>query len=252
MRVVRWSGMGIVTLSNPRERMGSAAAALALTGALGVLLTLGLAVQPGGAATDAAMALFQVAPDAPQQVETARAPERNRRPEGAAAPPNLRSRATEIVAPVPLVPVVLPPTLPVSEVAADGADTRSGAAEVAGPGTGAGGVGVGTGAGGSGDGDGAGDPDQTPPRWLRGEIRDADIPDALAENGVGGRVTVLYRVEPNGRVSECDIVRSSGTPELDLLTCRLIRERFRFRPSLSGAGKPVAAWIEENHAWTFE
>ena len=44
----------------------------------------------------------------------------------------------------------------------------------------------------------------------------------------------------------------AALPRLDALTCRLIRERFRFRPSRSGAGKPVPAWIRENHEWVFE
>ncbi|MFL9842013.1 energy transducer TonB [Sphingomonas sp. ST-64] len=233
--------------------MGFATAALALTGALGLLLALGLAVRSNGGEADPEMVVFDIAPDPPPPpVETERAPQRDTRPEGAAAPPNLRSRATEVAAPIPQVQIQVPPIVPVSVTPADGPDATSGAADIVGPGTGAGGVGEGTGSGGRGDGDGAGDPGETPPRWVRGRLRDSDYPEDLADAGIGGRVTVLYLVEVDGRVGECDVVGSSGTPQLDALTCRLIRERFRFRPSRTGAGKPVPAWIRESHEWVFE
>lgn len=240
-------------LTRRRERAGGAAAAAALTLALGALLVAGLAVRAHVATADDGIALFRVAPDPPPPPEAIRAPQRDTRPEGEAAPPNLTSRATQVVAPEPIVPLPLPPPpLPVAEKAADGTQTTSGAADIPGPGTGAGGQGDGFGAGGNGDGRGAGDPDATPPRWIRGDIRDSDYPEDLADAGIGGRVTVLYLVETNGRVSDCDVVGSSGVPRLDALTCRLIRERFRFRPSRSGAGKPVPALIRESHEWVFE
>ncbi|MFN3434872.1 MAG: TonB family protein, partial [Sphingomonas sp.] len=50
---------------------------------------------------------------------------------------------------------------------------------------------------------------------MRGRIRDSDYPDDLGNAGIGGRVTVLYLVETNGRVSDCDVVGSSGVPRLD-------------------------------------
>ncbi len=240
-------------LSQPRERAGGAAAAAALTVALGALLVAELAVRARVVEGGDGMALFRVAPDPPPPPEAIRAPQRDTRPEGEAAPPNLTSRATPIVAPKPVVALpVPPPPLPVSEKPADSIQATSGAADLPGPGSGAGGQGNGFGAGGSGDGRGAGDPDATPPRWIRGSIRDSDYPDDLADAGIGGRVTVLYLVEANGRVSDCDVVGSSGVGRLDALTCRLIRERFRFRPSRDGAGKPVPALIRESHEWVFE
>lgn len=240
-------------LPRRRERAGGAAAAAALTLGFGALLIAGLAVRAQVAATDDVISLFRVAPDPPPPPEATRAPQRETRPEGAASPPNRTSRATQVVAPEPIVPLPLPPPpLPVAEKAADSNQSTSGAADVPGPGTGAGGQGDGFGAGGDGDGRGAGDPDATAPRWVRGDIRDSDYPGDLADAGIGGRVTVLYLVETNGRVTECDVVGSSGVPRLDALTCRLIRQRFRFRPSRDGSGRPVPARIRESHEWVFE
>lgn len=244
--------MTVVTLSSPRERAGGAAAALAVTCALGVALALGLAVHGRLANGETGVALFDILPDPKPKVKTERMPERNTRPSGEAAPPNLRSRATEVAAPEPVVPIVVPPLVIAAEKPADAAQATSGAAEVAGPGTGAGGQGDGFGGGGSGNGDGAGDPDATPPRQIRGRLRDSDYPEDLADAGIGGRVTVLFLVQTDGRVTECDVVGSSGVPRLDTLTCRLILERFRFRPSRNGKGRPVPALVRESHEWVFE
>lgn len=233
-----------------RERIGGALAALGVTGVLGAILILGLAVHGGLIKPDGEIKLFDVLPTKPKpKPKSERMKQRNTRPSGAAAPPNLKSRATEVQAPKPVVPVIVPPLIPVAEKPADRAQTSSGAALVAGPGTGAGGVGDGFGGGGDGDGDGAGDRDATPPRQIRGRISNRDYPENLSDAGIGGRVTVLYVVERDGRVSDCDVVGSSGNRQLDQWTCQLIRERFRFRPSLDGRGRPIPALIRENHYW---
>ncbi|WP_241527315.1 energy transducer TonB [Sphingomonas turrisvirgatae] len=239
-----------MALSSPRERIGGAAAALGVTGILGAVLVLGLAVHGGLVKPDGEVTLFDVLPEPPKpKPKSERMKQRNTRPSGAAAPPNLKSRATEVQVPRPIVPIVVPPPLPIAEKAADGAQATSGAALVAGPGTGAGGIGDGFGGGGDGDGDGAGDRDATPPRQIRGRISNRDYPENLSEAGIGGRVTVLYLVETDGRVAECDVVGSSGNRQLDNWTCQLIRERFRFRPSLNDRGRPVPALVRENHYW---
>jgi protein TonB len=241
--------MATIALSTPRERMGGAAAALALTVGLGVALMLGLAVRERMARTERGFAVFEVAPERPEaKVRRMRA--RDTRPSGAAAPPNLASRASAVVAPIAVVPT--PPVMAVADRSADGVQATSGAAPVPGPGTGAGGDGDGRGGGGSGDGNGAGDPDETPPEQIRGRIRDSDYPGDLGDAGAGGRVTVLYVVAADGRVPRCDVTGSSGNPRLDALTCRLIRERFRFRPARDGRGRPVPSRIEETHEWVFE
>lgn len=244
--------MTAMVLSQPHERAGGAVAALAVTCALGVVLALGLAVGERLADGETGIALFEILPEPEPKAKVERMPERNTRPSGEAAPPNLRSRATEVAAPKPIVPILVPPLVIAAEKPADGAEATSGAAEVAGPGTGAGGQGDGFGGGGSGDGDGAGDPDATPPVQTRGRIRDSDYPEDLADAGIGGRVTVLFLVQIDGRVPECDVVGSSGIRRLDVLTCRLIRERFRFRPSRDGKGRPVPALVRETHEWVFE
>lgn len=231
------------------ERGRAALAATALTAALGYALIAGLALR-GAISPEEALQLFEVetvVPPAPRErLQPHRIPSSRR--EGRASPPNLRSEPTEIVAPVPAVPLPVPPPVVAAPIAGVGAAPTAGSADIAGPGTGAGGEGDGRGSGGEGDGDGAGGA-ETPPRWVRGQLRDSDYPDAAAEAGIGGMVGVRYLVWTDGRVRECDITRSSGSPELDATTCRLIEERFRFRPSRDARGRPVPAIIVENHSW---
>jgi len=45
---------------------------------------------------------------------------------------------------------------------------------------------------------------------------------------------------------------TSGSAALDDTTCRLIQQRFRFAPARDGSGRPVRAWIVEQHEWIDE
>jgi protein TonB len=189
-------------------------------------------------------------PPPPREQPTPR--ERARRAEGAAAPANLEARPTEVVAPPRVVPQPAPP-IAAAPVAGPGAKPSSGAAPVPGPGTGAGGQGNGTGSGGFGNGPGGGGEGRgTPPRQIRGEISDRDYPREAAETGIGGTVSVIYRIEPNGRATHCAITHSSGSAEIDDTTCRLIEQRFRFEPSRDRDGRPIASTMSQNHEWVSE
>lgn len=199
------------------------------------------------------MALIDLAPPPPTVVAIPAAREKSRRPEGAASPPNLESRPTEIVAP-PVIPLMPPPVV-TAPAAGVGADPSAGSADVPGPGAGSGGEGNGTGSGGRGNGpggggDGDGDGDGlSPPRRIRGNIGNRDYPRGLGEAGIGGTVSVIYTVETDGRATHCRITSSSGNDILDDTTCRLIEERFRFNPSHDRAGRPVRSHIVQDHVW---
>ncbi len=233
------------------DRQDRAVAALIAGGVVALLvwlLVLGLAIGPRGVA-ESALKVFGVAPP-PPRVEKPIPPRRpSYRASGAAAPPNLRARATEVVAPIPAVLLPPPPPVVAAPVAFEGAQASQGAAEVAGPGTGAGGEGNGTGAGGWGNGDGAGD---VPPRQIKGRIKDSDYPREASEQGASGIVGVRYVVAVDGRVPRCQVTRSSGSAALDETTCRLIMERFRFKPAHDARGRPFEAVMVNNEEWVIE
>ena len=119
----------------------------------------------------------------------------------------------------------------------------SGGGSGSGPAIGAG-AGGGTGGNGNGDDEGGTDLEQ-----IAGEITPSDYPSNLREAGVGGRVSFVFTVEPNGRVGRCTVTRSSGVPQLDALTCRLIQQRFVYRPSTDRYGRPIADEVEGEHDW---
>ena len=238
---------------NMRDRLRAGIPALAIHACLLLAIAWGLGLQLPPLARQT-LQLVEVPPSLPPPVPLVHpVRERSRRAEGAAAPANLEARPTEVVAPRPPIPLP-PPPIAAAPVAGPGAKPSSGAAPVPGPGTGAGGIGNGTGSGGSGNGPGGGGEGDgaSPPRHIRGEIRDRDYPRGAAEGGVGGTVSVIYTVETDGHATHCAITRSSGSAELDETTCRLIEERFRFEPSRDRGGRPIRSRIVQDHEWDVE
>lgn len=235
------------------ERFKGAVGAGILVPAILYLLIAGLVVQLPGAPPrkDLLSFLTPPSPPPPPVVTVETRPNPKPRREGEAAPPNLQSQATEVTAPPVPPPPVPPPPLPAALKPFEGSQSTQGAASVAGPGTGAGGVGSGTGSGGAGDGDGGGGDgsDYTAPRQIGGRLRKSDIPDEVRDAGVRGVVSVRYFVTSEGKARDCRITRSSGSRVLDVTTCRLIEERFRFRPSLGPDGRAVGSYIVQDHYW---
>ena len=165
--------------------------------------------------------------------------------EGAASPENIRSEASPVVAPKPEIKLPTPPPVIAAPKPAEGPDPSQGASDRPGPGTGAGGIGTGTGSGGSGSGTGGGGSGgmASRPALLRG-ITNRDYPAALQRGWPrGGAIFLRLRIEPNGRPSRCDVMRSFGNPMADQWTCSLIMERGVFRPATDDNGRPVSAWF---------
>lgn len=223
--------------------------AAALSAALVVLFVWGLvaalAVSTGGL-PQSALKLFGVMPPPVPKREPIPRHRPSYRASGAAAPPALHAAASPVAAPVPIVVTPPPPPVIAAPVPFEGAQTSQGAADLAGPGTGAGGQGDGTGNGGSGRGDGAGD---VAPRQTGGRIRDKDYPREAGEQGVSGTVGVRFVVAIDGRVPRCQVTRSSGSDVLDQTTCRLIVQRYRYKPAHDAHGHPFEAVIVQNEGW---
>ena len=128
---------------SPRDRLISAASAAILCVVIGSALVLGLSVSVSiPAAIPDALKTFVVGPAPPPSPpeKIVPRPAKSHRPEGAASPANLRSKATEVVVPEPIVPPILPPPPIIAALKpGPGSDATTGAAPVPGPGTGAGG-----------------------------------------------------------------------------------------------------------------
>jgi protein TonB len=187
-------------------------------------------------------------PDPPPPERVVRHPVESKKAEGASAPPNLRSKATEVVAPPPVILMPVPPPVIAAPLPGTGNQASAGAANVAGPGSGAGGVGNGTGSGGSGTGEGAGGIAREAYQ-KSGRIKDSDFPHSIPR-GWRGTVYVNFTVEADGHATACQVRRSSGNSEIDATTCRLIEERYRYEPARDRSGKKVRSRVEDqDHTW---
>ena len=233
------------------DRIKSAIAVAAFHALLGYAFVVGLGVDVVAKAGET-LKRFDITeppPPPPEPIVPDRKP--SEAPEGEASPQNLRSKASPIVAPKPVVPIEVPPPIVAAPTPAQGSERSSGAAPVPGPGTGAGGVGTGTGSGGQGSGTGGGGLRQRA-RLIEGEMSRRDYPPAARRAGIGGRVVVRIDVGANGRVAACTVVQSSGNADLDETSCRLIKRRYRYEPARDAAGRPAPDVIREGHVWFTE
>ena len=202
---------------------------VAIHAVLAIVLLSGLDIRTVREAVDkmTTIAINEPPPPSPIQLpKPAPRPHPMKKPEGAAAK---KAEQTPVVAPQPRLPA--PSPLPAARVAGTGPSTLSGAAQ-AGSGTGAGGLGAGTGGGGSGT--------FTPAQKIT-KIPNSEYRRLVAASGMDrGTVGLSIRVMPDGRASNCRIVRSSGNSYADSLMCQLTEQYVRFRPALDPNGRPVA------------
>jgi periplasmic protein TonB len=226
-----------------RDRTGAIlAVALVHIGlALGILNATGrIDIAQGSQRTLKLFDVAEVEPPPPPPPPVERQSEKPRDKEGAAAPKNIESKATPVAAPKPKVEIPVPPKIVVAETPAQGNQATQGASDVRGPGTGAGGVGTGTGSGGSGSGTGGGGAGLgTRPRLVSRSLSERDYPSALRRMWPSGaRVLVIFDVQVNGRATGCHVYTSSGIPQIDQATCRLVETRLRFAPARDTSGRP--------------
>ena len=230
-----------------RQRSIAGGATIAVAVAVGAGLIAGLDLDVVRKASEAITAIAVPAPPPPRETVTP-SEEPSEKASVRASATNKTAQAAQIVAPKPKLPPIEPPPVAAAPVAGAGSQASAGATPVAGPGSGAGGRGDGTGAGGSGSGTGGG----TKAVWRSGTIRDSDYPKAASRARIGGDVEVRFTIEPSGRVSRCRVSKSSGDALLDATTCRLIEERFRFKPATNAAGTPIASQYGWRQSWWLE
>ena len=234
-----------------RDRLGSAMAVVVVHLAMGYLLLSGLGVELVREANEKLqMVSIAPEPDPPKAVPSAPASAASVAEEGEASAANLRAVPTQVTAPQPQIVLPLTPPIIVAPVSGSGSEGDAGAADRRGPGTGAGGIGDGLGSGGAGSGTGAGVGREA--RLIRGRIRHSDYPRSAVIDRAGGRVVMHLSVSPDGRVDRCTIARSSGRPDLDETSCRLIQQRFRFEPARDAEGRPIASTFGWQQQWWLE
>jgi periplasmic protein TonB len=223
----------------PRERAIALAAVVLVQLAFGFALLNGLRVQLSRSG-EVVSRLIAVnlqppppivpppAPPQPRPAEQSSAPKAEPKPLGGSPGPQ----------PAHAPPSVTPVVAVRPSVAPSGGGSGTGPALGSGAGGGTGGNGYGA--------SGRGGADL---ELLSGDIVPGDYPRRLAKAGIGGTVGMRCTVGVTGRVSRCIVTRSSGVPELDAITPRLIEQRFVYRPATDRNGRPVPDDVEIEWTW---
>ncbi len=229
-----------------QQRVVSSGGAFLAVIAIGLGLASGLDLHVVRTVSEAISAIAVSAPPPPPEPEVPKAIA-SEKASGKASAANKHAKAAPVAAPKAKLPPIVPPIAAAPQPGA-GNDPSVGATPNPGAGSGAGGRGDGTGAGGAGSGTGGG----TKAAWRSGTIRDSDYPRTASAAKAGGDVEVRFTIQPSGRVTGCRVTRSSGEAALDAATCRLIEDRFRFRPATNAAGDAIASAYGWRQSWWLE
>jgi len=226
-----------------RERASALAAVALVQAALALVLLSGFRVlvpRPDEIVERLIQITLPKAPPPPPPV--VRVQSRAEQPHQAAAAAPRTAPAPRGGSPGPIPAHALPSVVPIVSIhptaPPSGGGTGTGPAIGSGQGGGPGGTGYGEG------GEGGTDLEQ-----IAGAIYPSDYPRHLRDAGIGGRVEFVFTVGVDGRVTSCAITHSSGVVELDFLTCRLVQQRFRYRPSTDRYGRPIPDRVEGEHEW---
>jgi protein TonB len=76
-----------------------------------------------------------------------------------------------------------------------------------------------------------------------------DYPVSALTGRQEGRTAFRLTIGPNGRVTGCVVLGSSGSAALDGATCRVLRGRARFVPARDEAGRPTADDYFGEYTW---
>lgn len=84
---------------------------------------------------------------------------------------------------------------------------------------------------------------------LASYVSDSDYPTTALRSEEQGTTRFRLTVDPNGRVSACEILSSSGSSSLDAATCRIMKSRARFTPAKNDAGQPTTDKVSSAIRW---
>lgn len=76
-----------------------------------------------------------------------------------------------------------------------------------------------------------------------------DHPTKALREGPGGTMRVAGIVGIDGRAKSCEIVRSSGSPDLDAATCDMMMKQGRWKPARDTEGKPIEGRYKIRFNW---
>lgn len=85
-----------------------------------------------------------------------------------------------------------------------------------------------------------------PAAWITAD----DYPAAALRQERTGVTTVAATIGVDGRLADCTVTTSSGSPDLDETTCRVLTYRARFTPARDAGGNPVPDRFTRRVRWS--
>ncbi|MBA4091622.1 MAG: energy transducer TonB [Sphingobium sp.] len=90
----------------------------------------------------------------------------------------------------------------------------------------------------------------TPSTSPAGWALESDYPASAKQRKETGSVEFLLVTSPQGRVSQCQIMQSSGSSELDQRTCEVMYARASFKPATDENENPTSGFYKGRFTWT--
>lgn len=79
----------------------------------------------------------------------------------------------------------------------------------------------------------------TPLTPMAGWFTANDYPSEARSARDQGTTMMIWAIQPDGKVADCRVIRSSGSKSLDLASCATVTKRGRYAPPLGYDGKPT-------------
>jgi TonB family protein len=82
---------------------------------------------------------------------------------------------------------------------------------------------------------------------ISGDVTDDDYPASAIRNEEEGTVFITFRINETGRVDQCSA--DGATPSLQEVSCRIVTERFTYRPARDVRGNALPQWNTQRITW---
>ena len=84
-----------------------------------------------------------------------------------------------------------------------------------------------------------------PADWITND----DYPPSAIRNEEHGTTGIAWTINTAGRVENCHVTSSSGSPALDQAACALITRRGRYTPAADQSGSPISSTSSRRVTW---